>query len=390
MDVQLSEDQEFFRATTRKFLEERSPLTAVRALEDSPDGFDRAYWSQGAELGWTSMLVPERDGGGSLSGGGLCDLAIIAEEMGRLVAPGPLVPVSVVADAIGALGDDRQRADVLGGILSGDMIAAWAYDEMGMRGDPRAIATTATDTGDGYVLDGEKTPVEAAAQADRLLVTARIVDGADDGSLAQFLIPTDTPGVTITPLDSVDLTRRFATVRFDRASLPGSTMLGDVAAAPGQIERQLQIALVLQCAETCGAMDRAFEFTVEYMQDRFSFGRPIASYQALKHRVADIKMWLEASQATTDAAARAVQAGAPEAGELASAAKAYVGPAASEIIQDCVQLHGGIGVTWEHDLHLYLRRVTINHGTYGSPADHLERIAGDIGLVATTHGGDRR
>ena len=390
MDVQLSEDQEFFRATARKFLDERSPLTAVRALEESPDGFDRAYWSQGAALGWTSMLVPERDGGGSLSGDGLCDLAIIAEEMGRLVAPGPLVPVSVVADAVGALGDDRQRADVLGGILSGDLIAAWAYDEVGMRSDARAIATTATATDAGYVLDGEKTPVEAGAQADRLLVTACIVGGADDGSLAQFLIPTDTPGVTITPLDSVDLTRRFATVRFDRASIRGSTMLGDVAAAPDQIERQLQIAIVLQCAETCGAMARAFEFTVEYMQDRFSFGRPISSYQALKHRVADIKMWLEASQATTDAAARAVQAGAPDAGELASAAKAYVGPAASEIIQDCVQLHGGIGVTWEHDLHLYLRRVTINHGTYGSPADHLERIAGDIGLLATTQGGDRR
>jgi alkylation response protein AidB-like acyl-CoA dehydrogenase len=207
--------------------------------------------------------------------------------------------------------------------------------------------------------------------------------------LAQFLIPTDTPGVTITPLDSVDLTRRFASVRFVRASVPGSTMLGDVTAAPDQIERQLQIAIVLQCAETCGAMARAFEFTVEYMQDRFSFGRPIASYQALKHRVADIKMWLEASHATTDAAARAVSAGDVDAGELAGAAKAYVGPVASEIIQDCVQLHGGIGVTWEHDLHLYLRRVTINHSTYGSPTDHLERIARDIGLTATTPGAIR-
>ncbi len=389
MDVQLSEDQEFFRTTTRKFLEERSPLTSVRALEDDPDGFDRAYWSQGAELGWTSMLVPERDGGGSLSGDGLCDLAIIAEEMGRLVAPGPLVPVSVVADAVGALGDDQQRADVLGEIVSGGLIAAWAYDEAGMRSDPRAIKTTATDTGNGYVFDGEKTPVEAAAQSDRLLVTARLVGGASDGALAQFLIPTDTVGLTIVPLDSVDLTRRFASVRFVRASVPGSTMLGDVTAAPDQIERQLQIAIVLQCAETCGAMARAFEFTVEYMQDRFSFGRPIASYQALKHRVADIKMWLEASHATTDAAARAVSAGDVDAGELAGAAKAYVGPVASEIIQDCVQLHGGIGVTWEHDLHLYLRRVTINHSTYGSPNDHLERIARDIGLTATTPGAIR-
>ena len=390
MDVQLSEDQEFFRSTTRKFLDERSPLTAVRALEESPDGFDRAYWSQGAELGWTSMLVPERDGGGSLSGDGLCDLAIIAEEMGRLVAPGPLVPVSVVADAVGALGDDRQRADVLGGILSGDLIAAWAYDEVGMRNDPLSIKTTATDTAGGYVLDGEKTPVEAGAQSDRVLVTARLVGGADDGSLAQFLIPIDSAGVTIASLDGLDLVRRFAAVRFDGASIPATSMLGDPATALDQIERQLQIAVVLQCAETCGAMARAFEFTIEYMQDRFSFGRPISSYQALKHRVADIKMWLEASHATTDAAARAVQQGAANAGELASTAKAYVGSAASEIIQDCVQLHGGIGVTWEHDLHLYLRRVTINHGTYGSPADHLERIARDIGLVAATQGANRR
>jgi alkylation response protein AidB-like acyl-CoA dehydrogenase len=141
------------------------------------------------------------------------------------------------------------------------------------------------------------------------------------------------------------------------------------------VEHQLQLAVVLQCAETVGAADRMFELTLEYLGDRYSFGRPLSSYQALKHRVADDKMWLEACHAIATAAARAVASGADDAREVVSAAKAWIGPHATELIQDCVQLHGGIGVTWEHDLHLYLRRATVNRVTYGTPEEHQERIA---------------
>jgi alkylation response protein AidB-like acyl-CoA dehydrogenase len=150
------------------------------------------------------------------------------------------------------------------------------------------------------------------------------------------------------------------------------------ARAAADDERQLQIACVLQCAEMVGAMDQVFEMTLEYLGDRYSFGRPLSSYQALKHRVADDKMWLEASHATATAAARAVATEADDAAELVSVAKRWIGPQATELIQDCVQLHGGIGVTWEHDLHLYLRRTTVNRALHGTPEWHAERLAAQL------------
>ena len=349
MELELSDDQEFFRETTAKFLAAESPLTAVRELEHDPSGFTSEYWKRGAELGWTSMLVPEEHGGGSLSGQGLLDLVIVAEEMGRLVSPGPLVPVSVVAAAVAAAGTPGQQAAVLPGIVAGDVIGAWCRTGV---------------TADGLVLSGVSAPVEAGAQASHLLVSA---------GGRHFLVEADTPGVTVTPMEGLDLVRRFAQVSFDGVEVPASAELRGGSGIDD--ERLLQIAVALQCAETCGAIDRVFEFTVEYASDRFSFGRPLSSYQALKHRFADMKMWLEASHAAATAAAKAVQAGDVNAGEVVSAAKSYIAPSAFELVQDCVQLHGGIGVTWEHDLHLYLRRVTVNGAMYGSVADHRERLA---------------
>ena len=375
MEVDLTDDQEFFRSTTRKFLEAECPLATVRALEDDADGFSPTYWKRGAELGWTSMLVPEEQGGGSLTGEGLLDLVLVAEEMGRLVSPGPLLPTSVVADAIASAGSAEQRDAVLPGIVAGEVIAAWAFAEPRARWRAEGVALTATRAGDGYVLAGRKTPVEAAAQAHQLLVTARTDEG-----LTQFLVPADAPGVTITPLKSLDLVKRFATVDFDDAAVPASAVVGTVGAAEGDVERQLQVAIALQCAETCGALERVLEFTLEYLNDRYSFGRPLSSYQALKHRIADLKTWLEASLGTATAAAEAVQRGDDEAADVVSVAKAYIGDRATELVQDCVQLHGGIGVTWEHDLHLYLRRVTTNRAMYGSPADHHDRLAAALGL----------
>ena len=212
--------------------------------------------------------------------------------------------------------------------------------------------------------------MEAGAQAQHLLVSTSAPEGP-----TQVLVGVDTPGVTITALEGLDLIRRFAEVRFDRVALPASAIVGALGAAAGDIEHQLQVAVALQCAETVGAIDRMFEVTLEYLSDRYSFGRPLASYQALKHRVADDKMWLEACQATATAAAQAVATEAPDADQLVSVAKAWIGPHATELIQDCVQLHGGIGVTWEHDLHLYLRRTTVNRLTYGTPEQHADRIA---------------
>ncbi len=386
MDLELSEDQQFFRETTRKFLEQESPLTAVRGLADDPAGFDREWWRQGAQLGWTSMLVPEADGGGSLSGGGLLDLVIVAEEMGRLVAPGPFGPTNVVAAAVAAGGSAEQRARVLPGIVAGELVAAVCAPSPALEPGSERDLVEATRVGDEFVLDGRYAPVEAGAQADELLLTAHTsVDGHD--GLTQFLVPADAHGITIMPMGSLDLVRRYAVVQLDAVRLPASAVVGAVGGAAGAVERQLHLAIVLQGAETLGAVDRVFELTLEYMGDRYSFGRPLASYQALKHRIADMKMWIEAAHGVTTAAARAAQDDTPDAAELVSAVKSYVGDHATEIVQECVQFHGGIGVTWEHDLHLYLRRVTVNRNSLGTPADHRERIA--VLLAATSPEGEQ-
>jgi alkylation response protein AidB-like acyl-CoA dehydrogenase len=363
VELELSEDQELFLETTRKFLTAEGSVTAVRALEHDPRGFDVDWWRRGAGLGWTSMLVGEGDGGGSLSEHGLLDLVLVAEEMGRVVAPGPLGPVNVVADALARAGSADQRAEVLPGLVSGDDVAAWC--------GVAPVPATQRD-GDGWVLQGAVPAVEAAAQARHLLVTAQV---AGDAGPTLLLVPADLPGITITPLEGLDLVRRFASVRFDGAAVPAAAVVGTRGDAAPDVERALQVACVLQCAESVGAMDRVFDMTLEYLGDRYSFGRPLSSYQALKHRLADDKMWLEASLATATAATRAVSAGTADAPELVSAAKAWIGPHATELVQDCIQLHGGIGVTWEHDLHLYLRRTTVNRVTHGTPEWHADRIA---------------
>jgi alkylation response protein AidB-like acyl-CoA dehydrogenase len=368
MLLQLTPDQEFLRETTDKFLAKEATAAGLRALRHDPDGFDRAYWRRGAELGWTSLLVSEAGGGGSVSGHGLVDLTLIAQEFGRHGAPGPLAAANLVARALG--GDpEGAHGEVLAGIVDGSIVAAWALEEG--PGSPlgRPDLRITADGGD-LVLDGLKRPVEAGAQADYLLVTGRDGDG-----LTQVLVPAGTPGVSVNPLQSVDLTRRLAAVSFEGARLPAAAAVGERGGATAAVSRLLWEALVVNAAESVGAMEAGFEMTVAWAFDRYSFGRPLASYQALKHRFADMKSWLEAAHAITDAAARAVDTDGSEAADLASAAKAYTGHYGAELLQDCVQLHGGIGVTFEHDLHIFLRRLTLDRMLYGTPADH-RRILG--------------
>jgi alkylation response protein AidB-like acyl-CoA dehydrogenase len=370
MDLALDDDQQFFQETTRKFLEQEMPITAVRALADDPAGFDREWWARGAELGWTSLLVPEAHGGGSLSGRGVLDLVIVAEEMGRLVSPGPLLPTSVAAVALAEGGSAELCDEVLPHVVSGELIASWAPVLPGAVTAPLTVDITADARDGGYVLDGVAVPVEAAGQAGEMLVTATTGPG-----VTQFLVATDTPGVSVEPLGSVDLVRRFASVRFDAVSVPTSRVVGRVDGGADAANRQLQLMIVLQCAETVGALDRVLEFPLEYLGDRTSFGRPLASYQALKHRIADMKMWLDAAHGVTELAARAVQDDTDDVDEVVSSAASYVGEHATEIVHECTQMHGGIGVTWEHDLHLYLRRVTLHRNLHGTPAQHRERVA---------------
>ncbi len=366
----LSDDQEFFRETTARFLVEQVPPDALRALRGDPAGFDRAYWRRGAELGWTSLLVSEAHGGGTISGAGLVDLSLVAYEFGRHAAPGPLLAVNVVAATLSAHG---AAPDVLAGLLSGEGIASWCAPVVGPDGWRPTVQ--ARSEGPGIVLRGEARVVESSQQAGHFLVTC-----GHDAGVTQVLVPAATPGVSRAAMQTADVTRRFGIVTFDDAALPASaTVVGPLGGAAADVDGQLQNSLVMLNAESVGAMQTGFDMTVEWAFDRYSFGRPLASYQALKHRFADMLMWLEASHAIGDAACVAVEEGAAHAAELLSAAKAYIGQYGTELLQDCVQMHGGIGVTFEHDLHLYLRRFAVDRALAGTPAEHRQRLAAMLG-----------
>lgn len=365
--VDLTPDQEFFRETTSRYLDEHAPVEELRRMRHDPDGFRERYWRGGADLGWTSLLVGEDHGGGTISGSGLVDLTLVAYEFGRHAAPGPLVPTNVVAATLSSLGI---HDGVIAELVAGTAVATWCYGEPPPNDALGTVTLEVRPEGDHVVLDGVKRPVESARRSTHLLVTGRTGDG-----LTQVLVPTSTSGVHIEPMKTVDLTRRFDTVTFHDARVPKAMVVGEIGGAAAQVERQLQVAVVLTCAEAVGAMQSAFDMTVQWAFNRYSFGRPLASYQELKHRFADMKTWLEASHAIADAAAQAVATSASNAAELVSIAKAYIGQYGSELVQDCVQIHGGIGVTFDHDLHLFLRRHTLSRTLFGTPGEHRQRIA---------------
>lgn len=367
MDLQLSDDQKLFHETTRRFIESELPLTEVRRLHDDPAGYDRSWLQQAAELGWFAGLVPEEYGGGSISGDGVLDMAIVAEEIGRFVQPAPFIPMNVVAAAIAECGTDEQRERLLGAVAAAETVATWAFADTAGNWDLGAGLTARADD-DQYRLDGARGFVQDAQSADVLLVAANV-----DGVAAQFLVPTDAAGLAVETLESFDLSRRLAEVTFDGVTVPGSARLG-TEPADAALERQLHVALALQLAETIGVLDALFTMTVEYAKDRIAFGRPIGSFQALKHIMADMGLQLESAKAGAVAAAQAVQNRGEDAAEVVSMVAAYVSDAATVIAQESLQIHGGIGYTWEHDLHLYYRRARTNAALYGEASWHRERV----------------
>ncbi|MFD3459528.1 acyl-CoA dehydrogenase family protein [Nocardia fluminea] len=368
MDFELSADQRLFRSTTREFLARSVPLDVVRGLAASGVGFDRQWWRRGAELGWTAPLVPERLGGGSVSDVPMADLALVAREFGRACAPGPLVTTSAVLTAL--VREQNRFVDVLAAVRSGETIAAWAHYEPGHGLGTAAVDTVAVPEGTGFRISGVKDRVECGDQAQVLLVSARGPHGP-----VQVLIAADAPGVTVTPTWTLDLVRRTAKVSFVDVVVGEDAVVqrypGETTAA---LDTQIQVAAALTAAESTGAAEYAFELTVRWMFDRYTFGRQLASYQALKHRAAEHKTSLEACRATAWAAANAFHGDAIRTAEAVSVAKSYIGAVVPGLLQDCVQIHGGIGVTWEHDLHLYLRRVTLGRALYGTPEEHRRRL----------------
>jgi alkylation response protein AidB-like acyl-CoA dehydrogenase len=371
--LDLDDDQALFHETSARFIQSELPLTATRGVHELPAGFERPWLRKVADLGWFAMLVPEDLGGGSVSGNGIVDLSILAELQGADAQPGPLIPMNLVAHAIARHGSEALQATVLEGIVSGTTVATFGFaDERGVHDHGAGVPASRADG--RVILNGTRGFVQSAVEAGELLVAATL-----DGGPALVLVPGDAPGLRSDALAGLDLGRRFAHVQLHDVAVDDQRVVAGGASA---IDELLQLASVLTVADTVGAMHHLFEMTVAYAKDRVAFGRPIGSFQAIKHALADQAVHLESCKAVAVAACDAVAAGRSDAAEVVSMAAAYVGDQANELAQVCLQVHGGIGYTWEHDLHLLMRRIQTNSVIYGEPTWHREQVCRVHGLAA--------
>jgi alkylation response protein AidB-like acyl-CoA dehydrogenase len=366
VDFGFSEDQELLRATTRRFLAEHQSLAQVRRSIEEPDVFDADLWRRGAALGWTAMLIPPEFEGGSITEQPLVDLVVLGEELGRTLNPGPFVPCNVMAGAIARFGTEVQAKEHLPRLARGETTGAWCLSGDGSPG-PGALEVRAEREGDGWRLEGVARYVQAAENASLLLVVGKDLEG----EARNLLVPRPTAGLSERTLSGLDVTRRFAEVRFEGVTVPAANLL------PGgqdAVDLCLSLATVLQSAESVGAAELLFEGTVYYAKKRVQFGRTIASFQAIKHRLADLLIELEAMRAAAHYAALAFGDGLDDAAAAVATAGAYVGDTFAHLCGEALQLHGGIGFTWEHDVHLFTRRAKVNQVMYGDGAWHRERL----------------
>lgn len=374
MDIGFTEEQELLRDTARKFLDAECDSRFVRARMAEPAALTDQFWRQLAEQGWLCIVYPEADGG---SGLGLVDLVVLMEEMGRRVMPGPyLATVLLGGAAIAEAGAPAQRREWLPRIAAGAAKAALAWTEPNLRWDAAGIALSARAAGGGFSLSGSKLFVGDAHLADVLVVAARTRDGStmEDG-VSLFLVPKDTPGLAVTVLPTIDETRKLCEVQLDNVAVPGAALLGEIDGGWAPLARVVARATVALCAEMCGGAQQVLDMTVDYAKLRVAFGRPIGSYQGVKHQAADMLVALENAKSLTYYAAWAVDQGVEEAPLAVSMAKAAASDMARRVAGAGIQLHGGIGMTWEHDLQLYFKRAKACEVAFGDATWHRERVA---------------
>lgn len=372
MDFGLSEEQEMLQRAAREFLTQECPPTFVRTLYTEPDGFSRELHRKMAEQGWTGLLIPETHGGLGLS---MLDMALLLEEMGRAVVPGPFMFSSVlVALALVQGGSSAQKKMWLPRIASGEAIGTLALLEETDRIDAAGITLKAKKTRDGYLLSGTKMFVPFAAVADMLLIAVRTSGRGEEG-VSLLLLERATPGITLTPLDIFDETRRVYEVALHNVTVTKSALVGSEGGGWKILARLLDAAAVALAADSLGGSQKSLEMAVDYTKVRTQFNRPIASFQALKHLAAEMASEIEPARALVWYAAYAFDTLPREASRAASLAKARLAEVYSRTTNRAVQMHGGIGFTWEHDMHFWFKRAKWNEFAFGDAAFHRERLA---------------
>lgn len=363
---------EDLRAATRAYLEEVSPPGEVRRLMETPEGFDRTVWKRLAtDLGLQAINIPARYGG---KGGTARDVAVVFEEMGRVLVCGPfLSTVALGANAVLCSGDEELRSRLLPMIAAGEIVVSVAFTEDSGRWDEAGVAATAARRGDIWFLNGQKSFVLDGCEADVLLVAARMGDG-----ISLFEVDAAAVGMTRQPLPTMDQTRRLA--RVELASTR-ARLVGRKGAGWDMLGAAVDLAMVALAAEQVGGAQRCLEMAVDHVKRRHQFGRPIGSFQAVKHRCADMLLALErARSATAHAAAVAAGGETAELPVAASLAKACCSEAFVAVAESNIQLHGARGCTWDHDAHLYLKRAKSSELLFGDAAFHRARIADRLGL----------
>ncbi len=378
MDLQRSADEQLLAESARKFFERNCPVTLVRDLrEPASSGHGPDLWQKMAEQGWLGLALPEAYGGA----GSLVDLGLVAEEAGRALVPSTFRSTMQAALLVAALGTDRQQADVLGRVVSGSAVSAVAFAEPQAIHDPRYLATEAVADGDGWILSGVKAFVANAHLADPLLVVARTAAGPPERSLTVFCLPAGADGVTLDPHVTFAHDRQFR-VALDRARVGGGTVLGGPAAvgsAWSGIEAARQQWVALLCAEMAGGAQKVLELTAEYVTRRVQFGRPIGSFQAVQHHVADMATGVDGARLATYQALWRL-AGARPATKQVAVAKAWTGEAYKAATVMAHQLFGGMGYVRENDLHLWSEHAKAAELALG-PRDHqLLIVAHELGL----------
>jgi alkylation response protein AidB-like acyl-CoA dehydrogenase len=371
----LTEDQELLAQTARDFVRTNSPISRLRALRDAQDsvGFSRDVWQEMAQLGWAGILIPEEYGG---AGMGLADIAVVLEAVGRNLAPEPFLSTVLLGGQLLAhAGSPEQKQAWLPGIATGEKILALAYQEARSRYDLNWVSTQAAAEGDTWRLSGEKIQVLDGQSADALIVSARTAgEDSDQDGITLFLLAPDTPGVALIPQTRVD-NRAAALVNLDGVKVGAESVVGTVGHGFQTLSHIVDLATVGLCAEMLGGMSQIFDDTLAYLKTREQFGVVIGSFQALKHRAAKVFMEIELCRSAVMAAANAADTGESDLALLVSLAKARCSDAFVLATNEGVQMHGGIGMTDEHDAGLYMKRARATEMTFGDAAWHRGRWA---------------
>ncbi len=364
------------RESARGLLEKECPSAAVRRLMDDERGYDPALWKKMAELGWTGLVIPEEYGGAGL---GYVDLVLVMEEMGRALLPSPFIWTAMAAEAIRRAGSDAQKRAILPKIAAGETLATIAWMEPPGSWDADGIKATARASGDGFALDGVKLFVNDGHLAHLMIVAAR-GGGAGAEGVTLFAIDPRRPGVTITPLKTMDQTRKLSEVKLEGVRATADEVIGAVGDGWKTLGATLDRGKVMIAAEMMGGAQKALEMSVEYARVRVQFGRPIGSFQAVQHKCANMMVDVESAKSAVYYAAWAVSNEIAEAPLAAALAKAAASDAYRKVTADAIQVHGGIGFTWDHDLHLYFKRAKSAEFTFGDATWNRELVARGINL----------